>query len=94
MARIYLFVAQLSKQAWAYSAKRAVGFTDYLPLAMTIILLLASLAVPSVSTGTSPFDAAWIALGPICALATGQMLLSQSAKSLRRRTATQFSSYR
>ncbi len=54
MAWISLICAGLLEIAWTYFMKRSVGFTQLVPTVLTIVTMLASVALPSVSMKTLP----------------------------------------
>ncbi len=86
MAWLLVIVAGLLEVAWALAMKQSAGFTRPLPTAVTLVTLLASLALLSISMRTLPLGTAytvWTGIGAIGAFLVGVVVLDEAITPLR-----------
>ena len=86
MAWILVIVAGMLEVVWAFAMKQSAGFTKPLATAVTIVTLIASLALLSVSMRTLPLGTAytvWTGIGAIGAFVVGVIVLDETITPLR-----------
>ena len=78
MAWIYLVFAGLLEIVWAFFMKKSAGFTVFVPSTITIVTMIASLALLSLAMRTLPLGTAytvWTGIGAIGAFAVVGIIL-------------------
>lgn len=91
MAWIFLVFAGLLEIVWAFFMKKSAGFTLPIPTGITLITMIASLALLSVSLKTIPLGTAytvWTGIGAVGALLVGIIILGEAATPMRLLAAT------
>lgn len=86
MAWIVLFAAGLLEVVWAAAMKQSQGFARPLPSAVTLVAMLASVALLSAAMRTLPLGVAymvWTGIGAVGAFAVGVLVLGEAAGPLR-----------
>lgn len=86
MAWVFLVCAGLLETVWAFFMKKSVGFTLHAPTAITIIAMIASVALLSVSMKTLPLGTAytvWTGIGAVGAFVVGIAFLGEAATLMR-----------
>lgn len=82
MAWISLLVAGLLEVVWAFSMKQSAGFTRLGPAVVTLIAMLASVALLAWSMRVLPLGTAytvWTGIGAVGAFAVGVVVLGEPA---------------
>ena len=85
MSRIVLFIAGLLEVVWAVGLKYTHGFSRPVPSVITIVAMVASMALLSWAMKTLPVGTAyavWTGIGAGAAV-TGIVLLGESASAMR-----------
>jgi len=80
MAWIALFVAGLLEVVWAFTMKQSAGFTRLGPSLVTLVAMIASVALLSYSMRTLPLGTAytiWTGIGAVGAFLLGISLLGE-----------------
>lgn len=80
MAWVLLLTAGLLEVVWAYTMKLSQGFTRLGPSLVTIIAMLASVALLSISMKTLPLGTAytvWTGIGAVGAFIVGVAMLGE-----------------
>lgn len=78
MSRIVLFIAGLLEVVWAVGLKYTHGFSRLVPSVITIVAMVASMALLSWAMKTLPVGTAyavWTGIGAVGAAVTGIVLL-------------------
>jgi quaternary ammonium compound-resistance protein SugE len=91
MAWIYVAVAGLLPVVWAFAMKQSEGFTRPLASVVTIVTIIASLALLSFSMRTLPLGTAyavWTGIGAVGAFLVGIVVLGEPPTPLRVLAAT------
>ena len=86
MSWLILVVAGLLEVIWAIGLKYTHGFTRLMPSAITIVAMVASVALLSWAMKTLPVGTAyaiWTGIGAVGAAVTGILLLGESASPAR-----------
>ncbi len=86
MAWIVLFIAGLLEVVWATAMKQSQGFSRPGPTALTLLAMLASVALLSAAMRTLPLGVAymvWTGIGALGAFAVGVLVLGEAAGPLR-----------
>ncbi|HMO87281.1 MAG TPA: SMR family transporter [Lacipirellulaceae bacterium] len=86
MAWILLTLAGALEVVWAFSMKQSYGFTKAGPTAVTILAMIASVALLSLSMRTLPLGTAytiWTGIGALGAFFLGILLLGEAATATR-----------
>ncbi|HLJ71170.1 MAG TPA: multidrug efflux SMR transporter [Roseiarcus sp.] len=86
MAWIVLFAAGLLEVVWATAMKQSQGFVRPGPTAITLVAMLASVALLSAAMRTLPLGVAymvWTGIGALGAFAIGVVVLGEAAGPLR-----------
>jgi quaternary ammonium compound-resistance protein SugE len=86
MAWFYLVLAGISEIAWAIGLKYSEGFTEPLPTAVTLVLILVSFLLFSKSMRTIPIGTAYAVFTGIGAFGTaviGVLFLNESSSLLK-----------
>ena len=86
MPWIQLFIAGLLEVGWATGMKYSEGFTRPVPTAITIVLMIASMALLGIAARTLPIGTAyavWTGIGAVGAVIVGIVFLGESASPLR-----------
>jgi quaternary ammonium compound-resistance protein SugE len=86
MAWIVLVAAGLLEVVWATAMKQSQGFARPGPTAVTLIAMLASVALLSAAMRTLPLGVAymvWTGIGAVGAFAVGVLALGEAAGPLR-----------
>ena len=86
LAWISLVAAGLFEIIWAASMKQSHGFTKLVPSVITLIGMIASVALLSFSMRTLPLGTAytiWTGIGAVGAFAIGIFVLGEQANVLR-----------
>jgi quaternary ammonium compound-resistance protein SugE len=86
MAWICLLMAGILEIIWAFFMKRSAGFTLLTPTVITVVAMIASVALLSVSMRTLPLGTTytvWTDIGAIGAFVLGVAVLGESASALR-----------
>ena len=85
MSWIVLFIAGLLEVVWAVGLKYTHGFSRLVPSVITIVAMVASMALLSWAMKTLPVGTAyavWTGIGAVGAV-TGIVLLGESASAMR-----------
>ncbi len=86
MSWIVLFIAGLLEVVWAVGLKYTHGFSRLVPSVITIVAMVASMALLSWAMKTLPVGTAyavWTGIGAVGAAVTGIVLLGKSASAMR-----------
>lgn len=86
MPWIILFIAGLLEVVWAIGLKYTHGFTRLMPSIITVVAMVASVAMLSWSMKSLPVGTAyavWTGIGAVGAAITGIVLLGESASPAR-----------
>lgn len=86
MSWIVLFIAGLLEVVWAVGLKYTHGFSRLVPSVITIVAMVASMALLSWAMKTLPVGTAyavWTGIGAVGAAVTGIVLLGESASAMR-----------
>lgn len=86
MAWIYLVFAGVLEIVWAFSMKQSEGFTRLTPSVVTIVTMIASIALLSLSMKSLPLGTAytiWTGIGAVGAFAVGIFVLGEQASAMR-----------
>jgi quaternary ammonium compound-resistance protein SugE len=81
MAWFYLFVAGILEIGWAVGLKKSEGFSRLLPSVITVILMIASVAVLALAVRKLPLGTAyaiWTGIGAVGASIAGIVLFAES----------------
>jgi quaternary ammonium compound-resistance protein SugE len=86
MACVYLLFAGILEIVWAFAMKQSDGFTKLVPTAVTLVALVASLALLALAMKTLPLGTAyaiWTGIGALGAFAVGVLVLGEPLHALR-----------
>lgn len=86
MSWLILFVAGLLEVVWAVGLKYTHGFSRLIPSVITIVAMIASMALLSWAMKSLPVGTAyavWTGIGAVGAAITGILLLGESASPMR-----------
>jgi quaternary ammonium compound-resistance protein SugE len=86
MAWLYLFAAGLFEVGWAVGLKYTDGFTRIAPTTLTVLSMVASVALLGLSLKALPLGTAyaiWTGIGTIGTVILGIALFGESASALR-----------
>jgi quaternary ammonium compound-resistance protein SugE len=86
MAWVLLLIAGLLEIGWAFSMKQSDGFTKLVPSVITIVAMLASVALLAISMKSLPLGTAyavWTGIGAIGAFVVGVLVLGEQADLVR-----------
>lgn len=86
MAWFYLVCAGLLEVVWAFSMKQSAGFSRLTPTVITLVAMVASVALLSISTRSLPLGTAytiWTGIGAVGAFVVGILVLGEAANPLR-----------
>jgi quaternary ammonium compound-resistance protein SugE len=86
VAWIVLIVAGLLEVVWAFSMKQSDGFTRVLPSTVTLVAMVASVALLSWSMRMLPLGTAyavWTGIGALGAFGVGIAILGETASPAR-----------
>ena len=86
MSWLILFVAGLLEVVWAVGLKYTHGFSRLVPSVITIVAMIASMALLSWAMKSLPVGTAyavWTGIGAVGAAITGILLLGESASPMR-----------
>jgi quaternary ammonium compound-resistance protein SugE len=86
MAWVYLFVAGLLEIGWAVGLKYTEGFTRFVPSALTVLSMIASLGALGLALKELPLGTAyaiWTGIGTVGTAILGIILLGEAATALR-----------
>ena len=86
MAWVFLFLAGLLEIGWAVGLKFTEGFTRPLPTLLTLMSMVASLALLGLSLKALPLGTAyaiWTGIGTLGTAALGVVLFGESASAAR-----------
>ena len=86
MAWIYLTAAGLLEIVWSVALKQSQGFTRLLPTIVSLIGMIASVALLSVSMRSLPLGTAyvaWTGIGAVGAFLAGIIMLGEPVNALR-----------
>lgn len=86
MAWIYLFLAGVLEIGWVIGLKYAEGFTKLVPSALTILAMIASIALLGLAVKTLPLGtsyAIWTGIGTVGAMIAGIILFGEEAALTR-----------
>ena len=86
MSWLILFVAGLLEVVWAVGLKYTHGFSRLVPSVITIVAMIASMALLSWAMKSLPVGtgyAVWTGIGAVGAAITGILLLGESASPMR-----------
>ncbi|HFZ8994518.1 TPA: quaternary ammonium compound efflux SMR transporter SugE [Citrobacter freundii] len=86
MSWLILLIAGLLEVVWAVGLKYTHGFTRLMPSVVTIVAMIASMALLSWAMKTLPVGTAyavWTGIGAVGAAIAGIILLGESASPLR-----------
>ena len=86
MAWAYLFVAGLLEIGWAVGLKYTEGFTRPVPSVLTVLSILASIALLGLALKTLPVGtgyAVWTGIGTVGTAILGMALFAEPATALR-----------
>ena len=86
MAWAYLFVAGLLEIGWAVGLKYTEGFTRPIPSVLTVLSILASIALLGLALKTLPVGtgyAVWTGIGTVGTAILGMALFAEPATALR-----------
>lgn len=86
MAWLYLLAAGLLEIGWVIGLKYAEGFTKLIPSALTIVAMIASIALLGLAVKTLPLGtsyAIWTGIGTVGAMVAGIILFGEEAAFVR-----------
>lgn len=86
MAWVYLLFAGILEIVWAFAMKQSDGFTKLVPTTVTLVALVASLALLALAMKTLPLGTAyaiWTGIGALGAFAVGVLVLGEPLHALR-----------
>lgn len=86
MSWLILFIAGLLEVVWAVGLKYTHGFSRLVPSVITIVAMIASMALLSWAMKSLPVGTAyavWTGIGAVGAAITGILLLGESASPMR-----------
>lgn len=86
MAWVYLLFAGILEIVWAFAMKQSDGFTKLVPTAVTLVALVASLALLALAMKSLPLGTAyaiWTGIGALGAFAVGVLVLGEPLHALR-----------
>lgn len=86
MSWLILFIAGLLEVVWAVGLKYTHGFSRLVPSVITIVAMIASMALLSWAMKSLPVGTAyavWTGIGAVGASITGILLLGESASPMR-----------
>ncbi|AMJ59550.1 quaternary ammonium compound efflux SMR transporter SugE [Bosea sp. PAMC 26642] len=86
MAWLYLFVAGLFEIGWAIGLKYTQGFTRLVPTTLTLVSMVASIALLGLALKTLPVGTAyavWTGIGTIGTAILGIVLFGEPSHALR-----------
>lgn len=86
MPWLILFIAGLLEVVWAVGLKYTHGFSRLVPSVITIVAMIASMALLSWAMKSLPVGTAyavWTGIGAVGAAITGILLLGESASPMR-----------
>ena len=86
MAWFYLFVAGLFEVGWAVGLKYTEGFTRFVPTVLTLVSMLASIALLGLALRALPMGTAyavWTSIGTVGTVILGIWLFAEPADALR-----------
>ena len=86
VAWIMLLAAGLFEIVWAFSMKQSEGFTRLGPSAITLVAMIASVALLALAMRTIPLGTAyaiWTGIGALGAFAVGILVLNEPASATR-----------
>lgn len=86
MAWICLFFAGALEIVWAFSMKKSLGFTLFIPSAITVVAMLISFLLLAISMKTLPLGTAytiWTGIGAVGAFIIGVVILGESITPMR-----------
>ncbi|MFC3162458.1 DMT family transporter [Ciceribacter thiooxidans] len=86
MAWIILVVAGILEVVWAFFLKQSAGFTRFVPTAITVVAMIASVILLSISMRSLPLGTAytiWTGIGALGAFLVGIMVLGEPANAMR-----------
>lgn len=86
MAWFYLVCAGLLEVLWAFCMKQSAGFTRLTPTVITLVAMVASVALLSISMRSLPLGTAytiWTGIGAVGAFVVGILVLGEAASPLR-----------
>jgi quaternary ammonium compound-resistance protein SugE len=86
MAWVYLLVAGLLEIGWAVGLKYTEGFTRFVPSALTVLSMIASLGALGLALKELPLGTAyaiWTGIGTVGTAILGIILLGEAATALR-----------
>ena len=86
MSWLILFIAGLLEVVWAVGLKYTHGFSRLVPSMITIVAMIASMALLSWAMKSLPVGTAyavWTGIGAVGAAITGILLLGESASPMR-----------
>lgn len=86
MAWIYLFLAGILEIGWVIGLKYAEGFTKLVPSVLTILAMVASIALLGLAVKTLPLGtsyAIWTGIGTVGAMIAGIILFGEEAAITR-----------
>ncbi|MCU9848946.1 multidrug efflux SMR transporter [Defluviimonas sp. WL0024] len=86
MAWVHLVLAGILEIIWAFSMKKAAGFTLIVPSVITIVAMIASVVLLSLAMRSLPLGTAytiWTGIGAVGAFAVGVIVLGEAATPMR-----------
>jgi quaternary ammonium compound-resistance protein SugE len=86
VAWIFLVAAGLLEVIWAFLMKKSAGFTLPVPIAITLMTMIASFVLLSVSMKTLPLGTAysvWTGIGAVGAFLVGIAVLGEAVTPMR-----------
>ena len=86
MSWLILFIAGLLEVVWAVGLKYTHGFSRLVPSVITVVAMIASMALLSWAMKSLPVGTAyavWTGIGAVGAAITGILLLGESASPMR-----------
>lgn len=86
MAWFYLFIAGVLEIVWAYSMKKSMGFTLFIPTSITVVAMIASFALLATAMKTLPLGTAytiWTGIGAVGAFVVGIAFLGEAVTPAR-----------
>ena len=86
MAWVILLIAGIFEVVWAVSMKQSHGFTRWIPSSITLVGMIASVALLSLSMRTLPLGTAymvWTGIGAVGAFIVGIAFLGEQLNVMR-----------
>ncbi len=86
MAWVILIVAGVLEVVWAFFMKQSAGFTRFVPSAITVVAMIASVVLLSISMRSLPLGTAytiWTGIGALGAFLIGIIVLGEPANAMR-----------